>query len=93
MTSTIKVEIPNEVNNYIEALFVKDNYLKGLLFLLLSQEDIKEEDIDYYLQKTIISSIELEIAKEDMYYTFCPDPSYKNFYMDFENKLVKFYKK
>ena len=43
----IKVKIPSEVNNYIEGLFTKDDYLRGLLFLLLSNENSSQEDVDY----------------------------------------------
>ena len=62
--NTEKVKIPYEVNNYIEALFIKDNYLRGLLFLLLSNDDATEEDVDYYLAKTILSTIELRQQKK-----------------------------
>lgn len=87
-----KVTIPTEVNNYIEALFVKDNYLRGLLFLLLSNDNTSEEDMDYYLSKTILSSMELNLAKEDVLNTYLPSSEYTNFYMDFGNKEVVFYK-
>lgn len=90
--NTEKVKIPYEVNNYIEALFIKDNYLRGLLFLLLSSDDSAEEDIDYYLAKTILSTMELNIAKEDMHNTYMPSSEYNSFYMDFSNQEVVFYK-
>ena len=86
-----KVKIPYEVNNYIEALFIKDNYLRGLLFLLLSNDDAAEEDVDYYLAKTILSTMELTLAKEDMHASYVPSPDYSNFYMDFGNQEVIFY--
>ena len=90
--NTEKVKIPYEVNNYIEALFIKDNYLRGLLFLLLSNDDATEEDVDYYLAKTILSNIQLTIAKEDMNNTYVPSPDYQGFYMDFGNQEVVFYR-
>lgn len=92
MNQEEKVKIPYEVSNYIEALFIKDNYLRGLLFLLLSNDDIAEEDMDHYLAKTILSTMELNIAKEDMQHTYQPSSDYTNFYMDFSNQEVVFYK-
>ena len=88
----IKVKIPSEVNNYIEGLFTKDDYLRGLLFLLLSNENSSQEDVDYYLKKTLLSTMELEIAKTDLVKDYSPDPSYNSFYMEFENQNIIFYK-
>lgn len=89
--NTEKVKIPYEVNNYIEALFTRDNYLRSLLFLLLSNDNAAEEDVDHYLAKTIVSTVELNIAKEDMHKTYMPSSNYHNFYMDFGNQEVVFY--
>lgn len=88
----IKVKIPLEVNNYIEGLFTKDDYLRSLLFLLLSDDNSSQDDVDYYLKKTLLSTMELEMAKTDLVKTYAPDPSYNSFYMEFENHSVIFYK-
>jgi hypothetical protein len=88
----IKVKLPTEVSSYIEGLFTRDDYLRSLLFLVLSNENSSEEDVDYYLKKTLLSTMELEIAKTDLVKDYNPDSSYNNFYMEFENKSVVFYK-
>ena len=88
----VKIKIPSEVNNYIEGLFTKDDYLRSLLFLILSNEESSQEDVDHYLKKTLLSSIELEIAKADLFSTYAPDSSYNNFYMEFENQSIIFHK-
>lgn len=88
----IKIKLPTEVSSYIEGLFIKDDYLRSLLFLVLSDENSSEENVDYYLKKTLLSTMELEIAKTDLVKDYSPDPSYNNFYMEFENKSVVFYK-
>jgi hypothetical protein len=88
----IKIKLPTEVSSYIEGLFIKDDYLRSLLFLVLSDENSSEENVDYYLKKTLLSTMELEIAKTDLVRDYNPDPSYNNFYMEFENKSVVFYK-
>jgi hypothetical protein len=88
----IKVKLPTEVSSYIEGLFTRDDYLRSLLFLVLSNENSSEEDVDYYLKKTLLSTMELEIAKTDLVKEYNPDSSYNNFYMEFENKSVVFYK-
>lgn len=88
----IKVKLPTEVSSYIEGLFTRDDYLRSLLFLVLSNENSSEEDVDYYLKKTLLSTMELEIAKTDLVKDYNPNSSYNNFYMEFENKSVVFYK-
>ena len=88
--NTKRVKIPREVNNYIEALFMKDNYLRCILFLLLADNNSLEEDVEYYFNKTIISSMALALAKEDISKTYKPSSEYTKFYMDFENQEIVF---
>lgn len=87
-----KVKIPSETSSYIEGLFVRFSYLKSLLLLLMSNEEAKEEDVEYYLDKTMKASIELEIAKYKLQKYYNPS-NYEKFYMDFPNNQIIFYKK
>lgn len=50
----------------------------------MSNNDTKQEDIDYYFQKTYMATLILEIAKDNLANDYAPE-NYQDFYMDFEN--------
>lgn len=57
----------------------------------MSDDNIDEKDIDYYFGKTFSSTLELEIAKDNLAKQYAPD-DYHNFYLDFENNQMIFIK-
>lgn len=57
----------------------------------MSNNDTKQEDIDYYFQKTYMATLILEIAKDNLANDYAPE-NYQDFYMDFENSQIVFIK-
>lgn len=57
----------------------------------MSNDDIEEKDINYYFLKTFSSTLELEIAKDNLAKQYAPN-NYCDFYMDFENNQIIFTK-
>ena len=87
-----KVEIPHSASNYVEGLFIRFEYLKSLLILIMSDKEAKETDIEYYLDKTMNAAMELEIAKYELQKYYNPS-DFERFYLDFANNCITFYRK
>ena len=84
-----KVIISDQVSAYVERLFFEYNASLNILRYLMSQDDVKDEYIQRYLDCSEKKYTELEIAKEYISKEYAPYEFGKyNYRFDFENDTI-----
>ena len=85
----IRVNIPEELSNYIQFLFIDCDSALKLLKFLTSQDTTKIEWINHYTNIYQEKSNKLEIAKSESVNQFCPiGLKVYEYEFDFENHQI-----
>lgn len=90
----IIVNIPYECSIYIERLNYEYVTSRSLLRYLMSQETVKEEHLQRYIDIVEQKGVALEMAKEIAFDTYCPEKEKAyNYTIDFKNCRMIFKEK
>ena len=84
-----RVIIPEQVSNYVERLFFEYQASLNILRYLMSQDGIKDEYLQRYLDVSEQKYTALEIAKSEASKKYVPDVFCKyNYTFDFDNNTI-----